>query len=161
MEESSPWARSGHRLLACFLACVFVCLRPCLHMMCSLFHSAFANVFRPVRDAWKGLMMGVAVVIVKLLHACLLGSMVTNACGFVRASSLPRCRSDFNADRDLPHINIAAARAVDREFKFKYWLKLGWAKRGGGLRPPAPPASWGAAPPGPPKRRFAPVFSGG
>ena len=41
-------------------------------------------------------------------------------------------------------VNIAAARAVDREFKYR-WLKFGWREAGelrpphsGGLRPPDP-----------------------
>ena len=48
-------------------------------------------------------------------------------------------------------INIAAARAVDREFNYKFGSDLG-AGEARGLRPPAPPCFLGgSAPPDPPK----------
>ena len=51
--------------------------------------------------------------------------------------------------------NIAAVRAVDRELNINVGSTLGGGRRGA-----APPCtsllSWGAPPPGPPKRRFAP-----
>ena len=54
-------------------------------------------------------------------------------------------------------INIAAARAVDREFEYNFWLKFGW-REAGGLRLPAPPCILGLRPPDPPKGAPRPLL---
>ena len=51
--------------------------------------------------------------------------------------------------------NIAAARAVDREFNYKFGSDLG-AGEAGGLRPPAPPCFPRSSAPRTPKRRSTP-----
>ena len=53
-------------------------------------------------------------------------------------------------------INIAAARAVDREFNYNFGSDLG-AGEAAGLRPPAPPCFPGGSAPRTPKRRSAPL----
>ena len=49
------------------------------------------------------------------------------------------------------------ARAVDREFNYKFVSDFGAGEAGGLRPPPHPPACRGAPPPGPPKRRSAPL----